>query len=85
VANILEVDSLNDIWQSSPVLAEARDLAVEARRKLNKHADGQFFQFCLGVAENQTGDPLAVYPQAEINAKAVRRSYELLQIGGVSS
>ena len=28
----------------------------------------------------QKGDPLALYPQAEINARAVRQSYELLQI-----
>jgi MoaA/NifB/PqqE/SkfB family radical SAM enzyme len=80
IANILEVDSLASIWQASPVLQEVRDLSVEARRKLDDHENGPYFTFCLGVAENQTGDPLAVYPQAEINARAVRRHYELLQI-----
>lgn len=79
--NILEIDRLASIWHSSPELTQVRDLAVEARQKLNDHPDGQFFVFCLGVAENQTGDPLAVYPQAEVNARAVRRHYELLQIG----
>jgi MoaA/NifB/PqqE/SkfB family radical SAM enzyme len=81
VANILEIDSLGAIWGSSPVLKEVRDLAVDARRKLNTLEDGPYIQFCLGVAEKQVGDPLGLYPQAEINAKAVKRSYELLQIG----
>lgn len=80
--NILEVDDFGELWNRSPVLNEVRDLSVEAREKLDKHEDGAFFTFCLGVAEVQEGDPLAMYPQAELNAKAVRRSYELLQIGG---
>ncbi len=82
VANIKNLTSLNEIWGTSPVLAEVRKLAVDARTNLNKHEDGQYFSgFCLGVAEKQVGDPLGLYPQAEINAKAVRRAYELLQIG----
>ena len=80
--NILQVERLSDLWFQSPVLNEVRDLAVEAREKLDEHPDGQYFTFCLGVAETQTGDPLGMYPQAELNARAVRRSYELLQIGG---
>ncbi len=80
VANILEIDSLERIWRTSPVLNEVRDLAVQASDELRKHKDGQYFQFCLGVAEVQTGDPLGVYPQAEVNAGAVRKTYELLQI-----
>ena len=80
VANILEIDSLAAIWDTSPVLNEVRDLAMQARQRLDEHPDGQYFMFCLGVAEVQPGYPLAVYPQAEINAKAVRRHYELLQI-----
>jgi MoaA/NifB/PqqE/SkfB family radical SAM enzyme len=79
--NILKIDDLGTLWSSSRVLTEVRDLAVEAREKLDQHPDGAYFQFCLGVAESQTGDPLRIYPQAEINAKAVRRNYELLQIG----
>ena len=81
IANILEIDSLSVIWGQSPVLKEVRDLAVDARRKLDGLEHGQYFQFCLGVAEKQVGDPLGIYPQADINAKAVKRSYELLQIG----
>jgi MoaA/NifB/PqqE/SkfB family radical SAM enzyme len=81
VANILEIDSLSEVWGTSPVLKEVRSLAVGARSKLNKLEGGQYYQFCLGVAEKQVGDPLGIYPQAEINAKAVKRNYELLQIG----
>ena len=79
--NILEVQNLDQIWRTSPVLNKVRDLAVEARTKLDQHEDGPYFTFCMGVAENQTGDPLGLYPQAEVNAKAVRRAYDLLQIG----
>jgi MoaA/NifB/PqqE/SkfB family radical SAM enzyme len=81
IANIMEIDSLNAIWGGSPVLNEVRDLAVEARTRLNEREDGKYFTFCLGVAEKQVGDPLGVYPQAELNARSIRRSYELLQIG----
>jgi MoaA/NifB/PqqE/SkfB family radical SAM enzyme len=80
VANILEIDSLNEVWKGSPVLLEVRDLAVEARDRLDERPDGSYFQFCLGVAETQLGDPLAVYPQAEINAKAIKRAYEVIRI-----
>ncbi len=81
IANIKEIKSFDEIWGSSPVLDEVRGLAVEARDRLDQHQDGPYFSFCLGVAEKQVGDPLGLYPQAEINAKSVRRSYELLQIG----
>jgi MoaA/NifB/PqqE/SkfB family radical SAM enzyme len=83
VANILEIDSLKEVWTDSPVLHEVRDLAVEARDRLDERPDGAYFQFCLGVAETQLGDPLAVYPQAEINAKAIKRAYEVIRIEDV--
>jgi radical SAM protein with 4Fe4S-binding SPASM domain len=79
-ANLLEINKLEDIWRSSPVLLGVRELAVEARQRLDEHENGPYFTFCMGVAETQTGDPLAMYPQAELNARAVRRHYDLLQI-----
>ncbi|HXV77175.1 MAG TPA: radical SAM protein [Candidatus Polarisedimenticolaceae bacterium] len=78
--NILEVGSLAEVWQKSPVLNEVRDLAVQVRQELDQHENGPYFTFCLGVAEVQTGNPKAMYPQAELNARAVRRHYELIQI-----
>ncbi len=80
IANLLEVEKIDEIWEQSPVLDQVRGLGVAARDNLNKHKDGQYFTFCMGVAETQEGDPLAMYPQAETNARAVRRAYDLLQI-----
>jgi radical SAM protein with 4Fe4S-binding SPASM domain len=80
VANILEIDSLHQVWRSSPVLLGVRDLAVEARQQLDQHENGPYFTFCMGVAEKQTGNALAMYPQAEINARAVRRAYDQLRV-----
>lgn len=83
IGNMLEIESLGQVWGQSPVLHEIRDLSVQAKRRLNGLEDGPYYTgFCLGVAETQTGDPLGIYPQVEVNAKAVRRHYELLQIGG---
>jgi MoaA/NifB/PqqE/SkfB family radical SAM enzyme len=84
IANILEIDSLHEIWGDSPVLTEIRDLSIRAKDKLKKMPDGEFYTFCLGVAETQMGDPLAIYPQVDINAKATKRAYRLLQIDGDS-
>jgi len=82
IGNVLEIEDLRPLWGASPVLQEVRDLSVTARRKLDEHPDGPYFTFCMGVAETQTGNPLGLYPQAEVNAKAVRRHYELLKIEG---
>ncbi len=79
--NILEIEDLRALWVDSPVLNEVRQTSVDVRKDLDNHEDGKYFTFCMGVADTQTGDPKALYPQAEVNAKAVRRHYELLQIG----
>lgn len=78
--NILEIEDIKEFWRSSVVLSEVRQLSIEARRRLDEHESGKYFQFCMGTADAQTGDPLAMYPQAEINAGAVRRAYEVLKI-----
>jgi MoaA/NifB/PqqE/SkfB family radical SAM enzyme len=80
-ANILEIEDLRTVWFGSSVLNEVRELSLVARKQLDRRPEGKYYTFCLGVAELQTGDPLGLYPQAELNAKAVQRSYELLQIG----
>ena len=79
--NMLEMDDPADVWQNSPVLNEVRGLTLKARAQLDDHENGEYFSgFCLGVAEVQTGDPLGLYPQVELNTEAVRKHYELLQI-----
>ncbi len=79
VANIKELKSMKEIWQTSPVLIEVRQTAVEMADKLRtmheKGQSGGFCNFCLGVADLQTGDPLAYYPQAAKNAEFRRQAY----------
>jgi MoaA/NifB/PqqE/SkfB family radical SAM enzyme len=80
--SLLEIEDLGQVWRESPVLNEVRDLSVKAKRKIVGLPDSEYYAgFCLGVAETQTGDPLALYPQIQANARAVRRHYQLLQIG----
>jgi MoaA/NifB/PqqE/SkfB family radical SAM enzyme len=80
VANIKEIDSLKDVWQTSPVLIDVRRAAVEmADRLRNMHQEGQsggFCNFCLGVADLQTGDPMSYYPQAAKNAEFRKQAYD---------
>jgi radical SAM protein with 4Fe4S-binding SPASM domain len=77
VANIKEIGSLKEIWQSSPVLIEVRRAAVEVGQTLLKQQNsGSHCNFCLGVADTQTGDPLSYYPQAAKNAGFRKQAYE---------
>jgi radical SAM protein with 4Fe4S-binding SPASM domain len=85
VLNIMEIDDFEKSWNESPVLKDTRDMAVKARKKLDKHPDGKFFMFCPGTARLQTGDELGLYPQAELNARAIRRYYDLLEIKDASA
>jgi len=80
VANIKEVASLKEIWQTSPVLIEVRQAAVDMADRLRtmhkEGASGGFCTFCLGVADLQTGDPMNYYAQAAKNAEYRRQAYE---------
>jgi MoaA/NifB/PqqE/SkfB family radical SAM enzyme len=80
VANIKEIASLKEIWHTSPVLVEVRRAAVEMADRLRQmHQSGQsggFCNFCLGVADLQTGDPMNYYPQAAKNAAFRKQAYD---------
>lgn len=77
VANIKEIASLGEIWRTSKVLNEVRQTAIEiAQVTLKETKDGQFTHFCAGVADVQTGDPKAIYPQIAKNAEFRRKAYE---------
>jgi radical SAM protein with 4Fe4S-binding SPASM domain len=77
VANIKEVASLREIWHTSPVLDEVRRTAVEMAQTVLKGCEsGGFCNFCLGVADLQTGDPKSYYPQAAKNAEFRKRAYQ---------
>jgi radical SAM protein with 4Fe4S-binding SPASM domain len=76
-ANIKELDSLKEMWKSSPVLIEVRKTAVDvAQRVLKETKAGDQCGFCMGVAELQTGDATAMYPQAAKNAEFRNKAYE---------
>ena len=77
VANIREISSLKEIWFTSPVLQEVRQAAVDMAQEVLKGCDtGGFCNFCLGVADLQSGDPKALYPQVLKNAEFRKRAYE---------
>jgi len=80
VANIKDLSSLDEIWRTSPVLAEVRKTAVEMADRLRtlqeQGQSGSFCNFCLGVADLQTGDPVNYYPQAAKNASFRQQAYE---------
>ncbi len=85
--NILEVDDLQELWRKSDVLEEVRDVALKVPQDTLKGCDsGEFCTFCPGVAEIQTGDPMAMYPQALSNARAKAAAYgEQEKAGAVSA
>jgi len=62
----LHEQSLPEIWSSSPALGEVRRLNHEAGAMLDQLGEGaRKIGFCLGLAEETTGDPLALYPQVD--------------------
>lgn len=74
--NIRELASLREMWRSSPVLIEVRQAAVDAAEKMKTIQNGGQCNFCMGVAELQTGDLLGVYPQVAKNAEFRAKAYE---------
>jgi radical SAM protein with 4Fe4S-binding SPASM domain len=78
--NIKDLKELRSMWQTSPVLIEVRRKAVEMADRLRQQKEagqsGGFCNFCLGVADLQTGDPLSYYPQAAKNAEFRLKAYE---------
>ena len=73
---IKELKTLRDMWKSSPVLIEVRQKAVEVAEKLKVEKNGGQCGFCMGVAELQTGDLTAIYPQVAQNAQHRAKAYE---------
>jgi len=78
--NIKELKELKGMWRTSPVLIEVRKAAVDMADKLRAQKEsgqsGGFCNFCLGVADLQTGDPMNYYPQAAKNAEFRLKAYE---------
>ena len=77
LGNLRDADSMDEIWNGgNDTLTDVRDKAVEMSSLLNKEAHGPFAQYCLGVAEVQTGDPMGGYRQVEVNARFRHQAYE---------
>jgi len=65
--------TIQEIWAGSEELDEVRRLNQEAGRRVDRLGpQASDMGFCLGLAEELTGDPLALYPQVERNLTALR-------------
>lgn len=65
----LHEDSIKEIWQRSPRLAEIRRINEQAGEKVQGFTtEGLRVYHCMGLSEELTGDPLAVEPRALDNA-----------------
>lgn len=67
--------SIREIWADSPQLSEIRRLTVEAQRRRGELGDlGSLINFCPGLSEEITGDPLGVEPDALRHSKLLQRA-----------
>ena len=71
----LHRQSIREIWTGSRDLAEVRDLTVQVKERVDAYGPrGPLLSFCPGAAATRTGDPLAVYPEAERRAALLERA-----------
>lgn len=69
--------SIRDIWTGSRDLEDIRGLTVRAKQVIETYGpNGPLLNFCPGSAATLTGDPLAVYPEAERRMKLAREAQE---------
>lgn len=76
----LHQQTIREIWTGSTALGEVRALTADVKRKLDTSfgPDGMLLGFCPGSAVTRTGDPLAVYPEAELRMAATREARRTL-------
>jgi radical SAM protein with 4Fe4S-binding SPASM domain len=75
-ANILDIDSIGDVWHSSPVLHDVRRIAQEVTRTSLREVEyGKVCGFCPALAELQTGDATKLYDQARLRGEAIERAH----------
>lgn len=71
VGNLHE-QSIREIWAGSAGLREIRELTVQAKEVVDAQGlAGPLLNFCPGLAETRTGDPLRVYPDAVRRAEVL--------------
>lgn len=73
----LHQQSIRDIWTGSAGLREVRELTARAKEVVDAQGlAGPLLNFCPGLAETRTGDPLRVYPDAVRRAEVLREVLE---------
>ncbi len=87
IANILEVEDLNALWQgragTNQTLDYVRKVAEEVpRTTLIHHPEGAFASFCPAAAEKETGDPYAFYEASRVSGLTKLEAFEACQRGG---
>ncbi|HVG10016.1 MAG TPA: radical SAM protein [Thermoanaerobaculia bacterium] len=71
----LHRQSIREIWTGSADLQEVRGITAEAKRVVEGYGpSGAFLNFCPGSAAVRTGDPLQVYPEAELRMEETVRA-----------
>ena len=74
----LHRQSIRDIWTASAGLREVRALTARAKEAVDAFGEaGPLLNFCPGLAETHTGDPLRAYPdsirRAEVLGEVLER------------
>jgi hypothetical protein len=63
----LHEQSIRSIWNDSPDLIEIRRLSVAVKQHISDYGTaGRSMGFCPGLAAQQTGSPLHLYPAAKL-------------------
>jgi mycofactocin biosynthetic radical S-adenosylmethionine protein MftC len=71
----LHRQSIREIWTGSEGLREVRGITAEAKRVVESYGpSGAFLNFCPGSAAVRTGDPLQIYPEAELRMEETIRA-----------
>ncbi|MCP4657452.1 MAG: radical SAM protein, partial [bacterium] len=65
--------SIREIWTESSALAEVRSINTAAGERIDQLPLGRKLGFCVGLAEELTGDPLAIYPAAQCKIEILER------------
>ncbi len=69
----LHRESIKDIWSHSGELRRIREQLITLKRLVDRYEGGRLMGFCAGRAQEETGDPLRVYPLAELRLQLRRR------------
>lgn len=76
LANVRDVRSLAELWDTSKELEDVLRIAREIPRELQKHEAGAYAVFCPGAAEREVGSALKFYPSSELQARLRKEAYE---------